>query len=357
MRASGTYYNGKTSAGLKADLVAEESALTVTGAGFTRRDPLSLVRIDAPLGTSRRAIRFDDGAVCEVIDNLFLDRLLDLQGSGGMMRHLHQWERSLKLAITALVLLVVSIAAFIRWGVPLLAEQASRAMPLHAEQMLGRQTLEALDKILLKKSKLSGDRRQEIDKLFADVVKTAGDARTYRLEFRSAEKIGPNAFALPGGIVIITDALVDLARNDNEVAAVLAHEVGHIRHRHAIRHMLQNSATTLLIASITGDITSITSLSATLPTLLIDAKYSRDFERDADDAAIEYLKSKGERPRLYAEMLARLDAEVRTRSGQKNKAGLPDILSTHPETEDRIKRIMSASQRSPSQATDIPGKR
>ena len=86
--------------------------------------------------------------------------------------------------------------------------------------------------------------------------------------------MGANAFALPNGTIVVTDDLVKLAEHDDELVAVLAHEIGHVVSRHALRRVLQDSGVMLLVAGITGDIVSISSLAAALPTLLIEAKYS-----------------------------------------------------------------------------------
>jgi predicted Zn-dependent protease len=121
------------------------------------------------------------------------------------------------------------------------------------------------------------------------------------------------------------------------LVAVLAHEIGHVTHRHALRRLLQDSATVLLIAAITGDATSITSLSATVPTLLIETKYSRDFEREADRFALGYLKENNINPRHFSDILLRLE---QSRPGESD---IPDFLSSHPGTKERIKAFQSAS--------------
>ena len=69
-----------------------------------------------------------------------------------------------------------------------------------------------------------------------------------RLEVRSAPQIGANAFALPSGIIVVTDELVALSEDDDELAAVIAHELGHVHHRHIMRTVIQNSAAALLVA-------------------------------------------------------------------------------------------------------------
>jgi Zn-dependent protease with chaperone function len=149
--------------------------------------------------------------------------------------------------------------------------------------------------------------------------------------------------ALPSGIVVITDGLVDLAKNDEELTAVLAHELGHVRGRHLLRHILQNSVAGLLMATVTGDITSVTSLSAALPTALIDARFSRDFEREADDAAVAYLKKEGIPTRRYIDILVRLQAQLnaKNRGAVEGEETFKNYLSTHPGTGERIRRILA----------------
>ena len=161
------------------------------------------------------------------------------------------------------------------------------------------------------------------------MARASGETTPYRLEFRSSPIIGPNAFALPSGIIVMTDELVKLAKNDREVLAVLAHELGHVRHRHTMRRLLEGSATVLIIAGVTGDIASAASLAATAPTLLLQTKYSRDNEREADRYAIEMMKKAGMDPRYLGSLLARLESEIGRRGA------LPSFLSSHPSTEDR----------------------
>ncbi len=168
------------------------------------------------------------------------------------------------------------------------------------------------------------------------MARRAGIDGKSRLEFRKGKGVGANAFALPSGIVVMTDEMVALARNDDELAAVLAHEAEHVRGRHGMRHILQNSMTVLIVSAVTGDIASISSLASTVPTVLIDAKYSRDFEREADAAVAVYLRSRKIPLKRYADILARLQAELDKKvPGESMPAR--NYLSTHPPTEDRIK--------------------
>ena len=96
---------------------------------------------------------------------------------------------------------------------------------------------------------------------------------------------------------------------------------------------MQDSASALIIAGLTGDLTNVTALSATLPTVLMQAKYSRDFEQEADEFAFDYLESSGIRTDVLQELLLRLDD---TTSGDGD--GIRGWLSSHPQSKDRVKR-------------------
>ena len=200
-----------------------------------------------------------------------------------------------------------------------------------------------LDRAMFAPTRLDEERQKELEQLFALVV-AALDAteRPYKLELRSSPKIGANAFALPGGSVIMTDELVEMAEHDEEIAAVLAHEVGHVRHRHAMRQVIQGSAVGLIIATLTGDVFSATSMAAALPTMLVDAKFSRDMELQADDVAIEYLLQKGDTVEHFATILARMEEAFAEKNGiAAGEMTSSNYFSTHPATRERIERLNS----------------
>jgi len=336
------WYDGRTSKRGEVTVALVGASLAVTGAKIDLLYPLGEVRIDPPLGRMRRSLRFPDGATAETDAEAFLDELLRRQGKKSPLSGVHRWEKSLRRAVAALVLTVLLVICFLRFGVPFLANQVALALPAATEEIIGRETLQILDKLGMEPSALPAQRRQEVTRLYQAVIAGHPERRGWRLEFRASKSIGANAFALPSGIVVITDAMVELARNDDEITGVLAHEVGHVTRRHALRHLLQNSATALLVATLTGDIVSVGSFAATMPTVLIDAKYSRDFEREADMAAVRYLKMKGISVRRYAEILARLDAEHYQERDAAPRLG--ELLDNHPLMLERVQQTLAAEK-------------
>jgi len=340
--ADGGYFDGIVATRREVRLTIGAEALRIQGDGIERSYPLDKVTLTAAVGSIRRAIRLPDGGICETSEEDFVKKLESRLATGNRAALLHRWEKSLTLVGAALGVMALIIVLFMRIGVPALSRHAAFALPPSVESSMGSESLAVLDRLMTKPTRLGVERRAELAALFKRVVSTSGAFPGCRLEFRDGGVIGANAFALPSGIVIITDQLVEMAKNDEEIGAVLAHELGHVRQRHVLRHVLQNSATALIMATLTGDLVSITSLAATLPTALVDASFSRGFEFEADDAAIAWMKSAGVSPRRYAEILARLQAQHAARHG--DAAGdnpVRNYLSTHPDTGERIRRIMS----------------
>jgi predicted Zn-dependent protease len=139
-----------------------------------------------------------------------------------------------------------------------------------------------------------------------------------------------------GGIVVLTDALVKLAAADEEVMALLAHELGHVDLRHVVRSVLQDSIVAAA-ATITADASTLSVAVAGLPMILARTTYSRKFESAADDYAFQLLKSKGYSPAAFADIMEKLDAHHGDRP-----AGF-GYVSTHPLTEERIRRAREAA--------------
>ncbi len=227
-------------------------------------------------------------------------------------------------------------AALLHYGVPWLAKGIAYHLPPQIDQQLGRDTLQLLDDWLLQPTQLAKEQQQLWQQRFASLVTPQDGIHCCQLEFRAGGEIGANALALPSGIIVVTDELIALAQHEHEITAVLAHEIGHIHQRHSLRALLQHSVVALVIISVTGDAFSLTNLSAALPAVLLEAKYSRDFEREADAHAVQYLRKQKIPLHHFANILRRLDQELDTRA-----AGYR-YLSSHPETQERIGYLAEA---------------
>jgi Zn-dependent protease with chaperone function len=242
-------------------------------------------------------------------------------------------------AVGALLLILALVGAAYVWGLPYVAELAAARMPQRVVALMDEQFMQTVDGRLLHPSKLSAARQQALlGRVRA--LRWPPDAQPpTRILFRSSPEIGPNAFALPGGTVVVLDQLVQLAHNDDEIIGVLAHEIGHVSERHALRQMLQASVVGLAMAWYVGDVSSVL---AAAPSALLETRYSRDFERRADAFAARTLKLNGIPPSRLADMLQSLEQAY---AGRKQKvqdnghAHWMDYLSTHPATDERIRAL------------------
>ena len=329
MRTEAGYYDGLTAGSTTVTLSLVGHSLQFQAGDDAQSFHIADVRLISPVGRGAWVIELGGRASLQFRNDDFGNHLSNSLGEGSLVRRL---ESAWHWAALALVVAVAGTWVLLTFGVPIGARYVAFAIPADAFNSMGDDGLGLLDDLLFHRSELPEETRMRVAKLFADIQDSDEQYQSYRLEIRASE-IGANAFAVPGGIVVITDDMVDIAQSDDEISAVLAHEVGHLIGRHSLRILLQDSASALIIAGLTGDLTSVTALSATVPTVLMQTKYSRDFEREADEFAFEYLESSGIRTDVLRELLLRLED---TSPGDGNS--IPGWLSTHPQSKDRAKK-------------------
>ena len=145
----------------------------------------------------------------------------------------------------------------------------------------------------------------------------------------------PNAIALPGGRIYLFRALLDKAESVDEVAGVLAHEMGHVAHRDGLRKMIQAGGTSYLLGLLFGDVTGGGAI-VFVSRYLIDSAHSREAEAAADDFAGSTMVALGRPAQAVALLLKRIEG-VKEKDG--NDFRIPAFLSTHPVTDQRLKAL------------------
>lgn len=328
-------YDGRTSATSEAQLLIEGSGslarLRILAAGTETSVPMADVDVGERVGETNRLLHLPDGASLEVLDNAAFDAALAAAAVHTREAPLRRLESRWTYALIAVFATVVGTAAFVRYGIPALAAHAVRYIPQSVDAYIGADSLAVLDRSVFQPSKLTPQRQTQLQRIFAEVAAGAGSAAArYRLELRAGGSVGANAFALPSGIVVLTDELEHLARGDDELRGVFAHEVGHLVHRHAMRLLVQTSATALLVVGVFGDVSGASSLAATAPTVLLNAAYSRDAEREADAFAFRWMRQHGVNPERLGDLLERLAAEHGDERG---------YLASHPDLRERLNAL------------------
>ncbi len=244
----------------------------------------------------------------------------------------------------AFALLLGALGAMYLWGLPALARGVTAMVPQRVDALIGQQALASLDQELLAPSRLAPAEQARLRAAFTQMVKHshADDAPPWQLEFRRGHdsELGPNALALPGGTIVLTDELVGLMPGDTDaVLGVLGHEFGHVRLRHGVRQLVQASAVGFAVSVAFGDYGTLVT---TAPVVLATLGYSRAAEREADDESVRLMRAAGISPRV---MVGFFEAMQRWRSAQQDKKGGPMgiAFSTHPATAERIDFFRNAA--------------
>jgi len=290
------------------------------------------ITISERLGNMPRFIYLNDGKVCECEDNDTIDAELKKRKLTQGARLIHHLESKSIYILPALAITSLIIFAFLKYFVPYSAEKISQALPQSIASQIGTGTLAAMDKFILEPSHLPKAKQKSIQDGFKNMTSKLKDLPPLNLEFRFSKKIGPNAFALPDGTIVMTDQLVLLSHNNEELLSILAHEIGHIKHRHALRMVFQNSAVFIIITTITGDATTASGMVSTLPTMLIESSFSRELETEADDYALFVMKSTNIDLHYFSDIMTRLS------QGEKGNE-IEEYFSSHPVSASRIAKF------------------
>jgi Zn-dependent protease with chaperone function len=271
-----------------------------------------------------------DAALASAIE----DRAVTLDRGGAAERRLRRKVVILSLAAVVSLILTAII------GVPVLATRLTPLVPIAFEQKLGNavdsQIRAALDTKHLGSAFVCGSGpsgvagQAALDKL-VDELKAAA-ALPYPLHVDVVRRTDFNAFALPGGHIYAFQGLIDRAQSPDEVAGVLAHEIGHVAHRDGTRTVLQATGLSFLFGMMLGDFVGGGAVVIAAKTVL-RSSYSRQAEASADAYSVVLMRKVGGDPRSLVTILARVMAD--------KDEGIK-ILADHPDTKDRIVAIDAA---------------
>lgn len=333
-----TYFDGRTS--LAHEVMVQTDAfgrLSFQGPDTEARSfPLAACRFSPALGHDRRVILLPDQGRLETADREAVAWLERDSGLNRGLRLVNGVESNWRLVLASLLGLVAALIVAFRVGLPWLAAGAARLVPIQVTQRLDASTLEVLDLRFCQPSELGAVREEGVRAEVARLAVESGLA--LRVEFRKSELLKANALALPGGTLVVTDALVDALADKDALTGLLVHEMTHVRARHGLRMVLQQTGVWLLVSLVAGDVASLSSAAVALPVLLLDAGYSREFERQADEAAGRYLLIAGRSTGPFRELLLRI-------AGHDDSIPAAQFLSSHPDTASRVKALLAMEER------------
>ena len=321
-KVSAMWFDGKTARRTAAALRVMGRTVEVKRASVDGGDasdntiahvPRDSVQVSERIGDTPYRLTFPDGGLAVTSDHAGVESAFGLSPSA-------HWLSRMERARWAVVAGTVGLAAAVFFAyqtlIPLAADAVAQRIPRDVEKTLGSVALQGLDRWILKTSKLEANEVSTLRALFAALADNAGLADAVELQFRDA---APNALALPGGTVIVTDGLVRLFKADERLlAGVIAHELGHVHHRHSLRHLLAGSASSLMVGALLGDVSGVSALVTTAPLVLSTLHYTREAEMEADQYAFDLLKQSGRSAKDFADAMRRFEAmelcmELRTK--------------------------------------------
>ena len=274
--------------------------------------------------------------------------------------HVHQQALSIEQSLRSSelkrgfgwVLCLVGIFAMGFWGLSALQGVAQRAVhqvPWEVDETIGQTLVAQMD--------LGGPMLENLvvqdatNKILQRLVPHSSRPEA-QFDIHVVQSDQVNAFALPGGQMVVFTGLLKRAKKAEEVAGVLAHEIAHVTQRHGLDRIVQSIGIMTLVQLAVGDSSVLLGLGSELVTLAAINSYSRDQESEADDIGVRILHSAGIAHTHLAQFFKDLKEQGPVHGGKdKNKPQLPDQVeemlswvSTHPAIGARIEAIESTHQ-------------
>jgi|GEM_PF-2398855 len=176
--------------------------------------------------------------------------------------------------------------------------------------------------------------QKEVDQIVGRLLKGL-DKNDFKFRVHILDTPMVNAFALPGGHMVVTTGILSKMGSAEELAGVMAHEISHVTQRHSVRSLVVKAGIALMIQAWIGNPQGISGFLVSNAGKLGELGYSRGMESESDREGLKLLKKTGISPKGFKEFLLR----IKKLHKGKEAGGVLKFLSTHPATDDRIKTL------------------
>ncbi len=243
-------------------------------------------------------------------------------------------------AIAAVIAIVVGVPALVIFRMDWVSKQVAREVPVEWEEKLGKSTI---DQYSLQNEFLEKEQAEALlEPLVQPLLDELHDSR-YQYRFHIALEPTLNAFAAPGGYVVIHSQLILEADSAEELLGVVAHEITHVEEQHGIRNVIGTIGLYTVIGALFGDVGGIAATIANAAPFIINQSYSREFERESDKMGFQLLIDANIDPRGMARFFEKLIAKEKEQMANIEDEQTRDtvkkaleFLSTHPASEERV---------------------
>ncbi len=257
-----------------------------------------------------------------------------------LFQNRHSGRRLLHIAV-GLALFTTTLVVSVYFTIPRLAKPIAQSFPMDLEERIGRATRTSI----VKRWPVCDDPDGNAA-LLALVTELENSIITpVTMKVAVVHSDIKNAFALPGGYIIVTDSLIELMQGPDELAGVLAHEMGHVVLRHPLEGALSQLGVALILNMISGGGSGEL---VGIGTMIASISYTRDYEQQADDLALKILLDSSVSTRGYGELFQRL-TKIEDDNQDVSLAGFDDLLRTHPYAKERAEKALKMAEE-----TDAP---
>lgn len=235
-----------------------------------------------------------------------------------------EWIRNIFLTIALLGVLYLLYMLIVPW----LSEKLASKVSVKTEQQLGDAVYDALA--------VNEKEDTAASAVLNDFFKSMQISTPYQIRIAVVDEPVVNAFALPGGRIVVYKALLNKLETYPELAALLSHEFTHIQNKHATKSIFRSMGSKIFISLLFGKMGSVAGVLAHHADNLKNLKYSRSLEKEADMDGLSILVKRKIDPAGFRHLFEHLK--------ESGGSSLPEVLASHPDTDNRIKYIQEASQ-------------
>ncbi|MBS0169209.1 MAG: M48 family metallopeptidase [Nitrospira sp.] len=343
------YLDGRTAMRHPVTLIVTPGALRIVMAdGSSRQWPYDQIR-QTQGAYHGEPVRLEFGPEpCEALVVATPAVLTDIHATApGVARHLHNpTKRKARLCWTfgAALGVVFILIGLYRWGIPGLASAIAPYVPVSWEESLGHQVV---DRLAPKAQQCRDpERLQKLDRI-AQTLAATRPAAPYRITLSVIDNPGINAFAAPGGQVILLRGLLERTSSPEELAGVLAHELQHVYQRHTTKAILEQTTGTLLLTAISGDLSGGLAWGLEGARTVGALHYSRSHEREADMEGLRMMQAAHVNPAAMVAMYERMQHD------DPDHPEPPEFLSTHPDMKERVTTLVAMADPSPAESQQL----
>jgi len=268
----------------------------------------------------------------QILRNYFFTRRNRLRLLARELRRQREGQRTLKLAgifLVAFSSVAVAVWLLSGWTINFLVRQVPVAWEIEMADSAYAEIEEHIKPV--DDPGLTAELRLLTDRLASVLPRNK-----YQFQLQVIDEPIPNAFALPGGRILVTTGLFAAADRPEEIAGVLAHEIAHVTRRHGLRKIITTAGPYYVLKAFINDERGFLSLISHGSQLLVRQSFSRELEREADDTGWHYLEAANIDPRGLADFLRKMMTDRLTRTLEKSPL---QLLSGHPPTKERIEHL------------------